>query len=148
MNDQLTKLEKVWKDEKNNIDLVGLKEVKFEFDQVDKKIKHMINEWDKRKYSDLLSDYLLDLHDKLFDDYFNKYTEMADIKRAEAIDERQREKELTIYKNEKRRAIPTWPKEVPYSKFKPDLLSWNKEHHLTSAASKFGMKERRSLYCV
>ena len=42
------------------------------------------------------------------------------------------------YKNEKIRSIPSWPKNVEYSKFKPDLLSWNSEHHLTSASSKFG----------
>ena len=151
MSDQVNKLEKVWKDEKDNIDLAGLKEVKFEFDQVDRKMKHLLNEWDKRKYSDILSDHLLDLHDKLFDEYFEKYTSMADIKRSEALSERKREKEMLLYKNEKRRAIPTWPKEVPYSKFKPDLISWDKEHFMTSSSSKFGLmlemlkKEDRSL---
>ena len=99
----------------------------------------MITEWDKRKYSDILSDHLLDLHDKLYDDYFAKYTAKADIKRSEAVLERQREKELLLYKNEKRRAIPSWPKEVPYNKFKPDLVSWDKEHYMTSASSKFGL---------
>ena len=44
MNDQIKKLENVWKSEAGTIDLIGLKEVKFEFDQIDKSLKHMINE--------------------------------------------------------------------------------------------------------
>ena len=78
------------------------------------------------------------MHDQLFQVYYEKYTAMADEKRQEAAEQRKKEKELLDYKNEKRRSIPTWPKNVAYNKFKPDLLSWNKEHHLTSASSKFG----------
>ena len=107
MNDQISKLESIWKNEKDNIDLTGLKEIKFEFDQVDRNIKQTINDWDKRRHSDILSDYLLDLHDKLYYEYFVTYTAKADLKRSEAVIERQREKELLLYKNEKRRSIPT-----------------------------------------
>ena len=31
------------------------------------------------------------------------------------------------------------PIEVPYSKFKPDLISWDKEHFMTSSSSNFGL---------
>ena len=64
---------------------------------------------------------------------------MADEKRQEAAEQRRKEKELQDYKNEKRRSIPTWPKSVAYNKFKSDLLSWDKEHHLMSSSSKFGL---------
>ena len=43
------------------------------------------------------------------------------------------------YKREKRRAIPTWPNSLPYNKFKPDLISWDKEHHLSTGSVKFGL---------
>ena len=94
-------------------------------------IRNVIYDWDKRKYSDVLADHLFDLHDQLFQVYYEKYTKMADEKRQEAAEQRKREKEIQDYKNEKRRAIPSWPKTVEYTKFKPDLLSWDKEHHLT-----------------
>ena len=63
---------------------------------------------------------------------------MADQKLQEAAEHRKKERELQDYKNEKKRIIPSWPQNVDYTKFKPDLLSWDKEHHLTSASSKFG----------
>ena len=64
---------------------------------------------------------------------------MDDIKRTEAALLRRRNAELEEYKKEKRRAIPSWPKSLPYSKFKPDLLSWDKENHLSSGSVKFGL---------
>ena len=47
--------------------------------------------------------------------------------------------ELEEYKREKRRSIPTWPLSLPYSKFKPDLFSWDTEHYLTLGSVKFGL---------
>ena len=75
----------------------------------------------------------------------------ADIKRLEANAERIKEKEFKEYKNEKRRPIPTWPESVEYTRFKPDLLSWDKENHLSSGSSKFGqlmemLKKEGKLY--
>ena len=62
MNDQIIKLERVWKEEGSTIDLIGLKEVKYEFDQIDKTLIHLMNDWQRRKHSEFLSDYLYDLH--------------------------------------------------------------------------------------
>ena len=138
MQDHTDKLEKAWKDEKENLDYTGLKEIRFEFDQADRQVRNSINEWERRKYSDVLADHLTDMHDQLFQVYYEKYTKMADIKRQEAAVYRKKERELQEYKNEKKRSIPSWSKNVDYSKYKPDLLSWDKEHHLTSASSKFG----------
>ena len=88
----------------------------------------MIDEWEKRNRNEILADHLRDTHDKNWEEYHNKYSNMADEKRVEAASQRKREKEINEYKNEKRRHIPTWPETVPYSKFKPDLLSWDKDH--------------------
>ena len=138
MIEQILKLETTWEEEKETLDYIGLKEIKWEFDQVDKKLRFLVNEWEKRKHSEKLSDHLADILDKLFEEYYEKYSKMADQKRLEAATQRKKEKELLEYKNEKRRPIPTWPEKIPYSKFKPDLLSWDKENHLSSASSKFG----------
>ena len=120
------------------MDYTALKEIRFEFDQADKQVRNMIFEWDKRKYSEVLADHLFDMHDQLFQVYYEKYSRMADEKRKEETEIRMKEKELIGYKNERERPVPTWPKSVTYSKFKPDLLSWDREHYLTSASSKFG----------
>ena len=138
MLEQIIKLETTWDEEKDTLDYLGLKEVKFEFDQVDKKLRFLVNEWDKRKISDKLSDHLSDTLDQLFEEYHRKYTKMADQKRIEDATQRKKDKEIYRYKNEKRRAIPTWPEKIPYAKFKPDLISWNRENHLSSGATKFG----------
>ena len=37
MNEQTDKLEKTWDEERETLDYIGLKEIKAEFDQVDKK---------------------------------------------------------------------------------------------------------------
>ena len=127
MKEYISKLEKVWSEQKDSIEYIGLKEIKHEFDQGFIKLKHLINEWDKRKYSDVLTDYLIDTLDNMWDEYDAKYQKMADIKRTEDVQKRLKEKELQNYKHEKRRPIPSWPNSVPYSKFKPDLQSWDKE---------------------
>ena len=88
---------------------------------------------------DILANHLEELHEEYFDSYIKIYSGFADIKRREAVDQRQKERQLQEYRNEKRRTIPVWSDCVPYSKFKPDLVSWDQEHHLTSASSKFGM---------
>ena len=64
---------------------------------------------------------------------------MDEEKRMEAARIRKRNIEIEEYRKEKRRNIPTWPKSMTYTKFKPDLLSWDKEHHLTSGSVKFGL---------
>ena len=102
MDDHLKKLNKVWDEEKESLDYIGLKEIRFEFDQADKQIRHTINEWEKRKYSDVLADHLIDMHDQLFQVYHKKYAEMADAKRQEAAEHRKKEKQLQDYKNEKK----------------------------------------------
>ena len=57
----------------------------------------------------------------------------------EAAAQRLKNLQLDEYKKEKRRDIPTWPDSLPYNKFKPDLLSWDKEHYLTTPSVKFGL---------
>ena len=99
---------------------------------------HLMNDWQRRKHSEFLSDYLYDLHLKYWNEYNDNFTAKADQKRIEANNQRIKEKELLEYKNEKKRCIPSWPQNVEYAKFKPDLLSWSKEHHLSSGSSKFG----------
>ena len=107
MTDQTTKLKQLWKEERSQLDYTALKEIRFEFDQADKQVRNIISDWDRRKYSDPLADHLFDMHDQLFQVYFQTYIKMADEKRQEAVDQRRKEKELQEYKNEKRRPIPT-----------------------------------------
>ena len=114
MQDQTKKLETIWKEEQDSLDYAALKDLRFEFDEADEQIRNILDDFDRRKYSDVLSDHLLDMHDQLFQVYCEKYSKMADIKRNEAAIQRKKEKELFEYKNEKRRSIPTWPKSVNY----------------------------------
>ena len=101
MKEQSDKLDKIWKEERDTIDNIGLKEIKFEFDQIDTSLKYLISDWDRRKHSELLSDYLIDRHHNLWNDYNTKFMGMANIKRVEANAERKKEKELKDYKSEK-----------------------------------------------
>ena len=138
MREQIAKLDKTWSEEKDIIDYQGMKDIRWEFDQIDKKLRFIVNEWDKRQHGAILTDSLVDAADKLYEEYSRKYNAMADVKRKESIVRRKRDQEILEYRNEKKRAIPSWPEKIPYSKFKPDLLSWDTEHYLTSASSKFG----------
>ena len=104
-----------------------------------KYLRNMVNEWDRRRISDKLYDFLMDTIDRKFDDYMKEFKRMDDTKRTEAAILRKRNAELEEYKKEKRREIPSWPKVLPYSKFKPDLLSLDKENHLSSGSVKFGL---------
>ena len=97
MREQITKLEDTWWDERDTIDYQGLKDIRFEFDQVDKKLRFLVNEWDKRKHGEMLTDYLVDTADKLYDEYFKKYTRMADEKRKESAVRRKKEQEIMEY---------------------------------------------------
>ena len=85
-----------------------------------------------------LSDHLMEILDDVFEEYNFKYQKMADLKRYEDSTRRQKDQELQKYKNEKKRPIPSWPEKILYSKFKPDLLSWNSENYLSSESAKFG----------
>ena len=64
---------------------------------------------------------------------------MEEVKRNEAAALRMKNQKLEEYKREKRRDIPSWPESLPYNKFKPDLLAWDKEHYLTTPSVKFGL---------
>ena len=138
MKEQYDILQKAWNEEKETLDYQALKDLRFEFDQIDKKLRNLIYEWDRRKHSEILTDYLEDRHNTLYYKYFDKYTEMANEKRKEAALRRKKEQEMLDYKNDKKRPVPTWPAKVPYTKFKPDLVSWDKEHYLSSGSTKFG----------
>ena len=132
-------LKKKWQDQKDILDYQALKEIRNEFESTHKKMRFMVNEWDKRKLSDRLADHLMDQIDIKFDEYINEFRRMDEEKRTDAAVLRKRNLEMEDYKREKRRAIPSWPKSLPYSKFKPDLLSWDKEHYLSSGSVKFGL---------
>ena len=99
----------------------------------------MVNEWDRRKISDILSDYLTDTLDHLYDDYMVEFRRMDEEKCMEAAFARKRNQEIEEYRKEKRRSIPTWPQSLAYNKFKPDLVSWDKEHRLSTGSVKFGL---------
>ena len=81
----------------------------------------------------------MDTIDNQFDEYMVEFRRMDEEKRMEAALLRKRNLEVEEYRKEKRRNIPTWPKSMIYTKFKPDLLSWDQEHHLTSGSIKFGL---------
>ena len=130
---------KKWSAQKEVLDYQALKEFRSDFEMSHRTLRNMVNEWDRRKISDILSDYLTDIIDHYYDDYMVEFRRMDEEKRMEAAVIRKRNIELEEYRKEKRRNIPTWPKSMTYSKFKPDLLSWDKEHHLTSGSVKFGL---------
>ena len=134
-NDLLRK----WSAQKEVLDYQALKEFRSDFEMSHRTLRNMVNEWDRRKISDILSDYLTDIIDHHYDEYMVEFRRMDEEKRMEAAVIRKRNIELEEYRKEKRRNIPTWPKSMTYTKFKPDLLSWDKEHHLTSGSVKFGL---------
>ena len=128
-----------WKTQKEVLDYQALKEFRTDMESTHRSLRHMVNEWDRRRLSDILSDYLMDVIDKHFDEYMVEFRKMDEEKRMEAASIRKRNLEIEEYRKEKRRNIPTWPKTMIYTKFKPDLLSWDQEHHLTSGSVKFGL---------
>ena len=99
----------------------------------------MVSEWERHKFSDRLSDKFVDLIGAKFDEYLVEYRKMYEEQRLEAALQMKRNVEMEEYKRENRRAIPLWPTSLPYNKFKPDLLSWKTEHHLSSGSVKFGL---------
>ena len=134
-----TELIEKWKAQKDVLDYQALKEFRTDMESTHRSLRHMVNEWDRRRLSDILSDHLMDVIDKYFDEYMVEFRRMDEEKRMEAACIRKRNLEIEEYRKEKRRNIPTWPKTMMYTKFKPDLLSWDQEHHLTSGSVKFGL---------
>ena len=139
MNSQREELLAKWNGGKDDIDHQSLKEIRNEFESTHRQLNYMVSEWDKRRLSNFLSDYLADLISDKYEEYITDYKKMDEIKRNEAAMLRKKSVQLEEYKREKRRSIPTWPFSLPYSKFKPDLISWDKEHYLTSGSLKFGL---------
>ena len=139
MSDHKDELVTRWNTQKELLDYQSLKEIRSEFESTHKKMRHMVNKWDKRRMSDVLTDHLVDSIDHEYDEYMKHFKVMEETKRTEAAVLRKRNAELEEYKREKRRAIPSWPKSLPYTKFKQDLLSWDKEHYLSSGSVKFGL---------
>ena len=116
-------LVKKWNEKKEYLDHQALKELKNDFEATHKQMNYMVSEWDKRKLSNILSDFLADLITDKFEEYWNEYKVMEEVKRNEAAALRMKNQKLEEYKREKRRDIPTWPTSLPYNKFKPDLLA-------------------------
>ena len=121
------------------LDYQALKEIRSEMEATHKQLRFMVSEWDRRKLSDRISDHLMDCIDKKHEEYMEDYRRMDEEKRTEAAVQRKRHLELDEYKREKRRNIPSWPPSLPYSKFRPELKSWDKEHHLSTGSVKFGL---------
>lgn len=101
-----------WKEQKDFLDYQALKEIRYEFESTHKKMRFMVNEWDKRKLSDKLSDHLMDKIDFMWDQYMNEFRRMDEEKSKEAAVQRKKNQEMEEYKREKRRAIPSWPKSL------------------------------------
>ena len=55
------------------LDYQALKEVRSEFEQTHKNLRFMVSEWDKRKFSDILSDTLADAIAVKFDDEWDRW---------------------------------------------------------------------------
>ena len=140
MTSHKTDLLKKWSEKKDLIDHQALKEMKNDFEATHKQMNYMVSEWDKRKLSNILSDFLADLVTEKFEEYWKEYKVMEEVKRNEAAALRMKNQKLEEYKREKRRDIPSWPESLPYNKFKPDL-GWDKEHYLTTPSVKFGLLE-------
>ena len=128
-----------WEEQKDILDYLALKEIRSEFEADHKKLRFMVSEWERRKFSDRLSDHLTDTIDLKFEEYITEYRRMDEEKRTEAAVQRKRNLEMEEYKREKRRAIPSWPTSLSYNKFKQDLISWDKEHNLSTGSVKFGL---------
>ena len=86
-----------WKDQKDIFDYQSLKEFRTEFESSHKYLRNMVNEWDRRRISDKLYDYLMDVIDQQFDNYMKEFKEMDDAKRTEAALLRKRNAELEEY---------------------------------------------------
>ena len=65
----------------------------------------MVNEWDKRKLSDKLSDHLMDRIDFMWDQYMNEFRRMDEEKRKEAAVQRKKNQEMEEYKREKSKIV-------------------------------------------
>ena len=128
-----------WDEQKDILDHLALKEIRAEFEETHKKLRFMVSEWERRKFSDRLSDELVDIIGRKADDYIDAYRKMDEEKRTEAAVQRKKNMQMEEYKRDMKRAIPSWPMSLPYSKFKPDLLSWDEEHRLSSGSVKFGL---------
>ena len=128
-----------WNEQREMLDYQALKEFRAEFEADHKKLRYMVSEWERRKYSDRLSDLLMDTIDAGFDEYIILFRKMDEEKRLEAAAQRKKRDQMEEYKREKRRAIPSWPQSISYAKFKPDLLSWDKEHYLSTGSVKSGL---------
>ena len=97
---------KKWEDQKDLLDYQSLKEFRTEFESSHKYLRNMVNEWDRRRISDKLYDYLMDIIDQQFDNYMKEFKEMDDAKRTEAALIRKRNIELDEYKKEKKKSNP------------------------------------------
>ena len=128
-----------WDEKRDILDYQALREIRSEFELAHKNLRFMVSEWERRKFSDMLADHLADTVAEKFDEYMIEYRRMDEEKRTEAAVQRKKSLLLEEYKREKKRAIPSWPENLPYNKFKPDVLSWDQENHLTSSSVKFGL---------
>ena len=81
-------LKKKWNEKKDSLDHQALKEFRNEFESTHKQLNFMVSEWDRRKLSDILSDYLMDLIGSKFEEYMTEYKVMDEEKRLEAAAQR------------------------------------------------------------
>ena len=69
-----------WQESKDILDYQALKEIRSEFENIHKNLRFMISEWERRKFSDLLSDKLSDTIAAKFDQYMIEYRRMDEKK--------------------------------------------------------------------
>ena len=73
-----------WRDHYEHLEYRALKEMRSEFESTHKKMRHMVNEWDRRRLSDVLSDFLVNIIDQKYDEYMEEFRFMAELIRTEA----------------------------------------------------------------
>ena len=69
-----------WDEQKDILDHLALKEIRAEFEETHKKLRFMVSEWERRKFSDRLSDELVNIIGRKADDYIDAYRKMDEEK--------------------------------------------------------------------
>ena len=103
MNFHREDLKTKWNAQKDILDYQALKEIRYEFEGTHKKMRFMVNEWDKRKVSDILCDHLMDKIDGKWDEYMENFRKMDEEKRTDAAVIRKKNLEIEEYKREKKK---------------------------------------------
>ena len=91
-------LKEKWNEKQQDMDHAALKEFRSEFEVTHRHLNFMVSEWEKRKISNMLCDYLTDLIEEKMEDYMVEYRKMDEVKRVEAALLRKKNQNLEEYK--------------------------------------------------